>query len=120
MKSGCVNQEEKATRSVELPVLAVSSTPPNLIRKSRTGRWRAAALITLSLLMAAHVVQWRLMGSTVSPIEPSEAMYTIQSGAINAGFIFFSLAIIAKDGLWAMIAFMFTVGSIWLMAASFL
>jgi len=32
----------------------------------------------------------------------------------------FSLAIIAKDGLWAMIAFMFTVGSIWLMAASFM
>lgn len=37
----------------------------------------------------------------------------------NAAVVAFSLAIIAKDGLWAMIAFMFTVGSIWLMAASF-
>jgi tetratricopeptide (TPR) repeat protein/NAD-dependent dihydropyrimidine dehydrogenase PreA subunit len=45
--------------------------------------------------MAAHIVQWRLMGETVSPIEPSEAMFTLQSGAVNAGFIFFSLAILA-------------------------
>jgi len=45
--------------------------------------------------MIAHVIQWRLMGRTISPIEPSEAMHTLQSGAINAGFIFFSLAILA-------------------------
>jgi polyferredoxin len=45
--------------------------------------------------MIAHFVQWRLMGRTVSPIEPSESMYTLQNGAINAGFIFFMLAIIA-------------------------
>src|SRR2546430_2279407 len=32
---------------------------------------------------------------TVSPIEPSETMYTLQKGFINAGFIFFSLAILA-------------------------
>lgn len=35
------------------------------------------------------------MGKTVSPIEPSESMYTLQNGAINAGFIFFILAILA-------------------------
>jgi polyferredoxin/Flp pilus assembly protein TadD len=45
--------------------------------------------------MVAHFIQWRLMGTTVSPIEPSEAMYTLQNGAINAGFIFFTLAILA-------------------------
>jgi tetratricopeptide (TPR) repeat protein/ferredoxin len=45
--------------------------------------------------MIAHIVQWRIMGKTVSPIEPSETMYTLQRGAINAGFIFFSLAILA-------------------------
>ena len=45
--------------------------------------------------MIAHIIQWWVMGTTVSPIEPSEAMYTIQNGAVNAGFIFFSLAIIA-------------------------
>ena len=65
------------------------------IRKSKTGRWRAAALIALNLFMIAHIIQWRLMGRTVSPIEPSETMYTLQNGFVNAGFIFFSLAILA-------------------------
>ena len=45
--------------------------------------------------MIAHFVQWWIMGTTVSPIEPSETMYTLQRGAINAGVIFFSLAILA-------------------------
>src|SRR5687768_11642298 len=97
MKDGCVGQAERATRSVELPVLATpgpTSGEPR-IAKSRTARWRAISLILLYLLMIAHVIQWRIMGRTVSPIEPSEAMYTLQSGAINAGFIFFSLAILA-------------------------
>ncbi|MBC7911113.1 MAG: tetratricopeptide repeat protein [Pyrinomonadaceae bacterium] len=35
------------------------------------------------------------MGRTISPIEPSETMYTLQRGAVNAGFIFFTLAILA-------------------------
>jgi len=61
----------------------------------KTSRWRAGALIVLNLLMIAHFVQWWVMGKTVSPIEPSEAMYTLQRGAINAGLIFFSLAILA-------------------------
>jgi tetratricopeptide (TPR) repeat protein/ferredoxin len=49
----------------------------------------------LNLLMIAHIIQWRLMGKTVSPIEPSETMHTLQRGAVNAGFIFFALAILA-------------------------
>ena len=65
------------------------------IRKSKTSRWRAAALIALNLFMIAHIIQWQIMGKTVSPIEPSETMYTLQRGFVNAGFIFFSLAILA-------------------------
>lgn len=95
MKSGCGDQPTEKKRSVSLPVLAQSATPNEAIRHSRASRWRALALITLTLLMIAHVVQWRLSGRTVSPIEPSESMFTLQSGAINAGFIFFSLAILA-------------------------
>jgi tetratricopeptide (TPR) repeat protein/NAD-dependent dihydropyrimidine dehydrogenase PreA subunit len=45
--------------------------------------------------MVAHIIQWWIMGKTVSPIEPSEAMHTLQRGAVNAGFIFFALAILA-------------------------
>ena len=96
MKSGCTTKEVKKTRrSTKLPVLATPAVPQSDIRKSKTSRWRAAALISLNLLMIAHFIQWWLMGSTVSPIEPSETMYTLQRGAINAGLIFFSLAILA-------------------------
>jgi len=65
------------------------------IRKSKTSRWRAAALILLNLFMIAHIIQWRVGGKTVSPIEPSEIMHTLQKGFLNAGFIFFTLAILA-------------------------
>ncbi len=96
MKEGCTGEKEiKKRRSVELPVLNTTGAQKSGIRKSGTSRWRAAALITLNLLMIAHIIQWRFMGQTISPIEPSEAMYTIQSGAVNAGFIFFILAILA-------------------------
>ncbi len=95
MKSGCVSREVKKQRSIQLPVLKNSPVQESGIRKSRTSRWRAAALIILYLLMIAHIIQWRIMGTTISPIEPSESMYTLQQGAINAGFIFFALAILA-------------------------
>lgn len=95
MKSGCVSQQTKKGRKIPLPVLPNSSDQESGIRASRTSRWRAGALIALNLLMIAHIIQWWLMGETVSPIEPSEAMYTLQRGAVNAGVIFFSLAILA-------------------------
>jgi polyferredoxin/tetratricopeptide (TPR) repeat protein len=95
MKSGCTSKEIKKQRSIKLPVLPNPSVQENGIRKSKTSRWRAAALISLNLLMVAHFVQWRIVGTTVSPIEPSETMYTLQNGAVNAGLIFFTLAILA-------------------------
>ncbi|PYL65101.1 MAG: hypothetical protein DMF20_09315, partial [Verrucomicrobia bacterium] len=97
MKSGCVSQESK-TRG-QTPARATAAVKASYsrsgIRKSKTSRWRAAALILLNLFMIAHIIQWRVVGRTVSPIEPSETMYTLQKGFINAGFIFFALAILA-------------------------
>lgn len=95
MKSGCVSQRTKAGRSVKLPVLSNSPVNKQEIRGSGASRWRAVALIALQLLMVAHIIQWRISGTTVSPIEPSESMFTLQTGAVNAGFIFFTLAILA-------------------------
>lgn len=95
MKSGCTKSEEKGTRSIKLPVVGTSPAQAAPISTSKASRWRAIALITLNLLMIGHVIQWRITGTTVSPIEPSETMYTLQRGAINAGLIFFSLAILA-------------------------
>ncbi len=96
MKSGCSSQKiENKKRLIKLPVLQNPAKPNDSIRSSTNSRWRALALVTLTMLMVAHVIQWLIMGRTISPIEPSEAMYTLQNGAINAGFIFFSLAILA-------------------------
>ena len=82
--------------------MARTKTPVNApgynttgIRKSKTSRWRALTLILLNVFMIAHIIQWRIMGKTISPIEPSETMQTLQSGFVNAGFIFFTLAILA-------------------------
>ena len=95
VKSGCEGRRVEDRGLIEVPV------PPGLpiqvsgMRKSKTSRWRAAALLGLNLLMVAHIIQWRITGRTISPIEPSETMHTLQRGAVNAGFIFFSLAILA-------------------------
>ena len=114
VKSGCVSRELKTTGVISrragifknFPLQKLGSArgsragagvaPAQIgIRKSKTSRWRAAALIALNLFMIAHIIQWRVTGKTISPIEPSETMQTIQGGFVNAGFIFFSLAILA-------------------------
>jgi len=108
VKSGCISRELKTTGPISRRATAGASAFAKAtagqavpgysktgIRKSKTSRWRAAALIALNLFMIAHIIQWQIMGKTVSPIEPSETMYTLQRGFVNAGFIFFSLAILA-------------------------
>lgn len=77
-------------RTVGLPVL---SNPPR-VRPSRTSRWRALSLIIVHLLIIGHVLHWWMTGRTLSPVEPSEAMYTLNDGHLNAGFIFFALALL--------------------------
>lgn len=95
MNPKCSDDPPSRPRSIQLPILNEAAPAANSIKKSRTSKWRAGVLILLNLLMIAHVVQWLLQGKTISPIEPSEAMYTLRDGGINAGFIFFSLAIVA-------------------------
>ena len=95
MKRGCENRELKNQGLIQIPAFENFPARKSGIRKSKTSRWRAAALIFVNLFMVAHVIQWRITGRTVSPIEPSETMHTLQRGAINAGFIFFALAILA-------------------------
>jgi tetratricopeptide (TPR) repeat protein/ferredoxin len=76
--------------SVSLPVVSAGRTR---VRPSRMGRRRAAVLIAVHVLMIAHVLHWALAGRTLSPVEPSEAMYTLNHGYVNAGFLFFLAAI---------------------------
>ncbi len=80
----------KKRRAATLPVVASKQK----IRPSRTSRWRAAVLILIHLLIAAHIVHWWWTGSTLSPFEPSEAMELSKRGVVNAGVVFFAAAIL--------------------------
>ena len=62
---------------------------------SRMGWRRAMVLGAIQLLMIVHVVQWLWTGSTITPIEPSEAMETVKEGIVNVGAIFFALALLS-------------------------
>jgi polyferredoxin/tetratricopeptide (TPR) repeat protein len=79
---------------VSLPVKSgtISHGP---VKKSKMGKWRFGVLILVHVVMIAHILQWLYHGVTVSPVEPSESMYTLEAGELNAGFIMFCLAIIA-------------------------
>ena len=65
------------------------------IRPSKSGRRRAAVLIGVHALVAIHVAHWLSSGSSISPLEPSEAMEFAKHGIVNAGLIFFGLTILS-------------------------
>ncbi|MGV6813970.1 MAG: 4Fe-4S binding protein [Phycisphaerales bacterium] len=90
-------------QSVPLPVLDSQQSPKQCgsggcapkMGRTKTGKYRAMVLIAVNVLMIAHLIQWAIMGSTISPIEPSEAMETLEVGVINAGAILFLLAFLS-------------------------
>lgn len=84
---------ERGTRGLSLPVLSTGPRTP--IRTSKNGPRRAVVLILVHVLFAAHLAHWFATGSTVSPVEPSESMRTLEQGEVNAGAIFFASAILA-------------------------
>lgn len=59
-------------------------------RRSPRSWRRAAALILVHLLVVLHVAHWRTTGRTLTPLEPSEAMQTLELGYVNAGFLVFA------------------------------
>lgn len=88
---------------MSLPVLNVNSSGSKasckggapMMGRTKTGRWRAIVLLMVNLLMIAHLIQWAIMGTTIAPIEPSEAMETLEVGVINAGAILFLLTFLS-------------------------
>lgn len=63
--------------------------------KRGMGRWRAAVLVGVHVLILLHIAHWWYTGSTLTPLEPSEASYSLRDGAINAGAILFCLLILS-------------------------
>lgn len=69
--------------------------PKGTVRASKMGKRRAAVLIGVYVLVGIHVLWWHHSGSTLTPVEPSEAMKTLDYGVINAGFVLFALTILS-------------------------
>lgn len=69
--------------------------PRGTPRASRRTRWRAGVLIAVHVAIGLHIAQWQLTGSTVTPIEPSEAGETLTLGYVNAGFVALLLMILS-------------------------
>lgn len=65
------------------------------MRKSKASRWRVTVLISVHVLFVIHLTHWFVTGRTVSPVEPSESMFFLERGELNAGLIFFAVAILS-------------------------
>ncbi len=78
--------------AADLPVTGTGKL--SQVRRSSHGKWRATVLVVVHLLIAAHVAHFLLTGRTFSPVEPSESMYTLELGYVNAGLLFLLLALL--------------------------
>ena len=68
------------------------------IARSKMSRRRAIVLISIQAVILIHIGLWlfgAFDGRTITPVEPSEAMQTLEFGAINAGFIIFAVALLS-------------------------
>lgn len=88
-------QKTGKPNSVNLQILDTAHNPKGSIRKSKSGKRRAIVLGIVQLLIIAHIVQWFITGKTSTPIEPSESMEFAKHGVINAGLIFFVIALLS-------------------------
>lgn len=85
--------------TISLPVLAEqpSAAAPHHagIRRSKNGPRRAVVLTLVHVFFILHLAHWYWKGETLSPVEPSESMRTLEFGEVNAGAVFFALAILS-------------------------
>lgn len=64
------------------------------VRPSKTSKRRAVVLVLVHLAVLVHVAHWKINGTTLTPLEPSESMQTLELGYVNAGFLLFTGAIL--------------------------
>jgi NAD-dependent dihydropyrimidine dehydrogenase PreA subunit len=67
--------------------------PKGTVRASRLSRRRALVLVLVHVVIGLHVWHWLATGSSLTPVEPSEAKETLEQGRINAGFVLFAVLI---------------------------
>ena len=84
-----------ARRTLSLPRRDPHKPKGGPPRPSRNSRRRAIVLILVHVVFLVHIAHWKIAGSTITPVEPSEAMQTLELGYLNAGFVLFVVAILA-------------------------
>ena len=101
-RPSCTGSPVASRAAVSLPVLETAHGPAGTIRKSKNGKRRAIVLALVQAVILLHIVLWLLArefgwfgGQTLSPIEPSEGMEFSKHGVINAGLIFFLIALLS-------------------------
>ena len=102
LPGSCTGSDLDARGAISLEILATDHGPHGTVRRSKSGRRRAVVLAAIQLLIIGHVVVWLLSrkygwwgGRTTTPIEPSEAMEFAKYGVVNAGLIFFVIALLS-------------------------
>ena len=59
------------------------------------GRWRAATLILVHVLIGLHIAHWLVAGRSLAPLEFNEVMHTLELGLVTAGFLLMASAVLA-------------------------
>ena len=102
LRTACSSTGEHSATIVSLHVLETSHGPAGQVRRSKSGPRRAIVLACIQLLIVLHIAVWLLSrrynwfgATTLTPVEPSESMEFVKSGVINAGLIFFAVALVS-------------------------
>jgi polyferredoxin len=61
---------------------------------SRPARWRIASLVLVHVLIAAHIIHWRLAGTTLSSIQLSDAGRFVAEGVVTAALFLFAFLLV--------------------------
>jgi len=78
-------------KDVRLDVLSAKREKP----RSKMGPRRAWVLLLVHVAILLHIAHWLASGESLSPVEPSETMYTLIEGELNAGAVFFGAALLS-------------------------
>jgi len=61
---------------------------------SRPARWRIASLVLVHVLIAIHIIHWRLAGTTLSSIQLSDAGRFVAEGVVTAALFLFAFLLV--------------------------
>lgn len=81
--------------SEQLPARAVDVEKPPPSHLSRPWRWRLLTLALVHLLIAAHIVHWKLTGISLSSIQLSDAGRFASEGVATAALFFFAILLVS-------------------------